>query len=473
MKAQEKSAQIEALRTEIESKPASFSGTSARERLSLLFDEGSFVEVGTFVRQRLTEYGGADQPEAVVTGYGAVNGVLVFAFAQDPSVSKGALSEMHARKIKNIISMAMKADAPFVSFLDSCGMRLAEGMDALAGYGEVLALCSEMQGVIPHVCVVSGVCAGAMSFLPAFADYTIMLKNAELFLSAPSVVQARFGAKTGDASSAYEAGLASVICDTDTQAVEAVKAFFDAFGGVDAADDCNRLTSAISDIISTDGYDVVSVISQIADCGQFVEFCGGYAKNIVTGLIHLDGTPCGVIANQPAVDNGDLNAKACDKAAKFIEFCDNYDIPVITLVDTNGFTVEVGANISESARLVAAYADSDAVKITLITGRAYGAGYLSMGAKHTGADVVFAYPTAQIAPLPADTGAVFLGDKEISSSADPSATRASLIASYGETLAAPLQAAQRGYVDDIVDIATTRQLLISSLNLFLQEGDCE
>ncbi len=472
MKAQEKSAQIEALRAEIERTPSSFSGTSARDRLAMLFDEGTFVEVGAFVRQRPTEYGCAESPEAVVTGYGAVDGVLVFAFAQDPAVSKGAISEMHAQKIKNIVSMAMKADAPVVSFLDSCGMRVGEGIDALAGYGEILSLCSEMQGVIPHVCVVSGVCAGAMSFLPAFADYTVMLKNAELFLSAPSVVQARFGQKTGDANAAYESGLASIICDTDEQAADAVKDFFTAFCAVEPADDVNRLTAEISDIISAEGYDVSRVIAQIADNGELVELSGGYAKNMVTGLIHLDGAPCGIIANNPAVDNGDLNAAACDKAAKFIEFCDNYDIPVITLVDTNGFAVEVGANISESARLVAAYADSDAVKITLITGRAYGAGYLSMGAKHTGADVVLAYPTAQIAALPADTGAVFLGDKQISGSDDPIATRAELIASYAETMASPLQAAQRGHVDDIIEIATTRQLLISSLNVFLQEGDC-
>jgi len=367
--------------------------------------------------------------------------------------------------------MAMKADAPLVSFLDSCGMRLSEGIDALAGYGEILSLCSEVQGVVPHVCVVSGVCAGAMSFLPAFADYTVIRKNAELFLSAPSVVQARFGAKTGDAASAYESGLASVICDTDEDAVAAVKAFFEAFGAVESGDDVNRLTPEIAQIMSGEDYDVKQVISQIADDGILLELSGGYAKNMVTGLIHLDGTPCGVIANNPAESDGDLNAAACDKASKFIEFCDNYDIPVITLVDTNGFAVEVGANISESARLVAAYADSDAVKITLITGRAYGAGYLSMGAKHTGADVVLAYPTACIAALPADTGAVFLGDKQIASSENPSATRAELIASYGETLASPLQAARRGYVDDIVDVATTRQLLISSLNVFLQEGD--
>ncbi len=471
MKAQEKFAQIQALRTEIERKPSSFSGNTARERLTMLFDEGTFVEVGAFVRQRPTEYGCSQSPEGVVTGYGAVDGVLVFAFAQDPSVSKGAVSEMHAQKIKNIVLMAMKADAPVVSFLDSCGMLIGEGIDALSGYGEILSLCSEMQGVIPHVCVVNGVCAGAMSFLPAFADYTVMHKNAELFLSSPSVVQARLGQKTGDANSAYEAGLASVICDADEEAAQAVKAFFNAFGAIENKDDVNRLTPEIADLISVEGYDVSKVVSQIADGGRMVEFSGGYAKNIVTGLIHLDGTPCGIIANNPAVSDGDLNSAACDKASKFIEFCDNYDIPVITLVDTNGFGVEVGANISESARLVSAYADSDGVKITLITGRAYGAGYLSMGAKHTGADVVLAYPTAQIAPLPADTGAVFLGEKAIVESEDPVATRKELISSYSEMMASPLQAARRGHVDDIIDVATTRQLLISSLNVFLQEGD--
>ncbi len=471
MKVQEKSAQFQALREEIERKPLSFSGVSARDRLHLLFDEGSFVEVGAFVRQRPTEYGCAAAPEGVVTGYGAVDGVLVFAFAQDPAVNKGSLTEMHAKKISNIISMAIKADAPVVSFLDSCGMNLAEGVDALAGYGEILSLCSEIQGVIPHVCVVNGVCAGAMSFLPAFADYTVMAKNGELFLSSPSVVQARFGQKTGDAASAYATGLASVVCDTDREAADAVRDFFAAFSATEPADDVNRLTPEIAALIENQGYDVTDVIQQFADNGEILEIAGGYAQNIVTGLIHLDGTPCGVIANNPAFLNGDLNAAACDKASKFMEFCDNYDIPVITLVDTDGFAAEAGANIAESARLVAAYADSDAVKITLITGRAYGAGYLSMGAKHTGADVVLAYPTAQIAPLPADTGAVFLGAKEIASSENPVATRQELIASYGETLASPLKAAERGYVDDIVEIATTRQLLISSLNLFLQEGE--
>lgn len=468
MNAHEKSVQIEALRAEIERK-ADGVAITARERLALLFDEGSFVEVGAFVSQRPTEFGASSRPEGVVTGYGAVDGVLVFAFAQDPAVDKGAISEMHARKIETIVHMAIKADAPLVSFLDSFGMRLGEGVDALAGYGDILSLCNEIRGEIPHVCVVSGVCAGAMSFLPAFADYTVVLKNSELFLSSPDVVLARFGTKTGDAESAYATGIASRICDTDEQAVAAVKEFFSAFCASETADDANRLTPEIAQTISVSGYDVTALIEQIADDGAYLELCGGYAKNLVTALIHLDGNPCGVIANQPAVENGDLDSKACDKGAKFLEFCDNYDIPVVTLVDTDGFAPRSGEDICESARLLSAYASSDTVKITLIVGRAYGAGYLSMGSKHTGADVVLSYPTASIAALPAETGAVFLSAKQIAESADPVAEREALIASYADTLASPLQAARRGHLDDIVDVATTRQLLISSLNLFMQE----
>lgn len=472
MKAQEKSLRLHALRTEIERKPSGYSGKTARERLALLFDEGTFVEVGAFVRQRPTEYGSSAAPEAVVTGYGAVDGALVFAFAQDPSVKKGALSEMHAQKIKNIIMMAQKADAPVVSCLDSCGMQIGEGIDALAGYGEILSLCSEMQGVIPHICVVCGVCSGAMSFLPAFADYTVMLKSAELFLSAPSVVASRFGMKSGDASAAYENGLASVLCSTDEEAFSAVKQLLNTLSGMVDTDDANRLTPNIAEILSSDGYDVCRIIREISDNGAWTEFSGGAAKNIVTGLISLDGVTCGVVANQPAAENGVLNAAACAKAAKFIEFCDNFELPIITLVDTAGFAPQKGENIADSALLISAYASSDTVKLTLITGRAYGAGYLSMGTKHTGADLVLAYPTAQIAALPAETGAVFLGQQQIANADQPAEKRNALIAEYAETMASPLQAAARGHVDDLIDYAETRQMLISSLNMFL-DGDCE
>ena len=469
MDVQKKSAEIAALRAEIEERSGGESG--ARERLMRLFDEGTFVEVGAFVRQRPTEYGACDGPEAVVTGYGAVDGALVFAFAQDGAVMKGALSEMHAQKIKTLLSMALRADAPVVSFLDCCGMKISEGMDALGGYGEILSLCGEIRGEIPHVCVVNGVCAGAMSFLPAFADYTVMLKSAELFLAAPSVVAARGGETCGDAENAYESGIASVICDDFDAALTAVREFFNAFDDAAASDDPNRLTPEIADLLSEEHYDVRRLIAAVADDGKYTEFSSGNAANLVTALIHLDGVTCGVVANQPAADDGALDAAACVKGAKFIEFCDNFEFPVITFTDTAGFAAKA-QNIADSALLLSAYTSASTVKLTLITGKAFGAGYLSMGTKHTGADVVLAYPTAQIAALPADTGAVFLGQQQIAAAGQPAEKRQELIARYADTLASPLQAAQRGAVDDIIDFATTRQLLISSLNLFL-EGDAE
>ena len=465
MNAQQKAARIRDLRAQIEGEPAA--GT-ARGRLALLFDEGTFVEVGAFVRQRPGDLAAPDTPEAVVTGYGSVDGTLVFAFAQDAAVEKGALSEMHARKIKTLLSMAIKADAPVVSFLDSCGMKISEGMDALAGYGEILSLCGQMQGVIPHVCVVNGVCAGAMSFLPAYADYTVAVKGAELFLSAPSVVAARGGDAKGDAQSAWNDGVVSQICEDDAAAVAAVKEFFNAFSPAQTDDDINRLTPQIGTLLSQDGYDVRKIIAAFADDGKLTELSAGGAQNMVTALIHLDGVACGVVANQPAVNGGALDAAACVKAAKMIEFCDSYGLPVITLTDTPGFDAEHAGDLADCAALVSAYTSSDTVKLTLITGRAFGAGYLSMGAKHTGADVVLAYPTAQIAPLPADTGAVFLGAQQVAQADEPAEKRKELIARYADTFADPLPAARRGYVDDIVEYATTRQLLISSLNLFLE-----
>ena len=262
--------------------------------------------------------------------------------------------------------------------------------------------------------------------------------------------------------------MVSQICEDDAAAVAAVKEFFNAFSPAQTDDDINRLTPQIGTLLSQDGYDVRKIIAAFADDGKLTELSAGGAQNMVTALIHLDGVACGVVANQPAVNGGALDAAACVKAAKMIEFCDSYGLPVITLTDTPGFDAEHAGDLADCAALVSAYTSSDTVKLTLITGRAFGAGYLSMGAKHTGADVVLAYPTAQIAPLPADTGAVFLGAQQVAQADEPAEKRKELIARYADTFADPLPAARRGYVDDIVEYATTRQLLISSLNLFLE-----
>lgn len=438
--------------------------SAARKRIELLFDEGTFVEIGAFVKQRPTEFGAVDAAaESVVTGYGAVNGVLVFAFSQDVSVLKGAISEMNAEKICNIAEMARKAHAPLVSMLDSCGVRLHEGIDALAGYGKILAKLNSVAGEIVNISAVFGICAGAMSFVPAMADYAVMTKTSELFLSSPDVVKARFGNdNAGTAEEAYKNGTVSDICDSDEEAISKIKEFIAYTGDVYVTeDDINRLTPEIGDIISTPDYDVHDVIRAIADDGKTLEICSGYATNIITSLISIDCCPVGVIAN-----NGALTASAAEKASRFIAFCDNCGIPVLNLVNTDGFACENGENIANSSLLVSAYVNAEVPKVTLIIGKAYGSGYISMCSKQTGADIVYAYPCAEIAALPAETGAVFMCAQQIAQTdGDPVDGRESIIAKYRETIASPFEAAKRGHIDDIIEVETTRQLIASSFGM--------
>lgn len=438
--------------------------SAARKRIELLFDEGTFVEIGAFVKQRPTEFGAVDAAaESVVTGYGAVNGVLVFAFSQDVSVLKGAISEMNAEKICNIAEMARKAHAPLVSMLDSCGVRLHEGIDALAGYGKIIAKLNSIAGEIIHVSAVFGICAGAMSFVPAIADYSVMTKSAELFLSSPDVVKARFGNNNaGTAEEAYKNGTISAICDSDEEAVAQIKEFISFVADIPVTeDDINRLTPEIADIISQPDYDVRNVIRSIADDGKVLELNAGYAENIVTALISIDCCPVGVVAN-----NGVLTSAASEKASRFIAFCDNCGLSVLTLVNTDGFACENDENIANSSLLVSAYVTAEVPKVTLIIGKAYGSGYISMCSKQTGADIVYAYPCAEIATLPAETGAVFMCAQQIAQTeGDPIEGRDAIIAKYRETIASPFEAAKRGHVDDIIDIETTRQLIASSFGM--------
>lgn len=460
MDLKDRTEEIRSLRTAIEGSVES----AARKRLAFLFDEGTFVEIGAFVKQRPTELGSVNAAaEGVVTGYGAVNGVLVFAFSQDVSVLKGAVSEMNAEKICNIAEMAKKAHAPLVCMLDSCGVRLQEGIDALAGYGRILAKLNSISDDLIIVSSVFGTCAGAMSFIPAISDYSVITENAELFLSSPDVVKARFGnEKAGTAQNAFENGTVSAVCSSDEEAVEKIKEFIaftcDAYV---TEDDINRLTPEIADIISKDGYDVREVIASIADDGKSIELTSGYAANIVTSLINIDCSPVGVVAN-----NGALTSAAAEKAASFISFCNNCSIPVLTLVDTDGFECDSKENILNSSLLVSAYMNAEVPKVTLITGKAYGSGYISMCSKQTGADIVYAYPCAEIAALPAETGAVFMCAQEIiQTEGDPIDGRNAVIEKYRKTIASPLEAAKRGHVDDIIEIETTRQLIASSFSM--------
>lgn len=451
------------LRDQIDS---AYSSGSAAKRLSMLFDEGSFVEVGAFVRQRPTEFASSAENEGVITGYGSVNGQLVFAFAEEPEILKGSISEMHARKICNIMDMAVKADAPFVSLIDCSGLRITEGIDALAGYGTILAKCNELLGNTLHVCVVCGKCAGALSFVPALADYTVVTEKSELFLSAPAVVNSRFGTdNAGTAETAYKNGLASVVVKSDADAIEKAKEFLGFVSDEPAEDDFNRLTPEIENIIASENYDVKKVIESLADGGRALYMYDGSANNIVTALINLGGNLVGAVANQPSEKNGNLDSAAAKKAARFAGFCNDFDIPLLSVVDTEGFEADKDENIEDAALLLNAFANAEVPKVSLVVGRAYGAGYLSMCSKVTGADAALAFPTAEIASLSPTVGGIFFGDETVKGAETAEEGRQAAIAEYKEKMASPYEAAKRGYIDDVIEPATARQLLISSFEM--------
>ena len=434
--------------------------TIARQRIESLFDEGTFVEIGGNVRQR-----GGENAESVITGYGAVNGVLVFAFSQDVSVLKGSIGEMHARKICTIIEMAQKAEAPVAAMLDSNGARLLEEAEALAAYGKILAAVNDYLGTNALISMVFGTCAGAMSFIPAMSDYSVMLKKAELFLSSPDVVKARYNdASAGTSDAAYANGTVSLVCETEDEAIASVKDFISTLCDVYVtSDDINRLTPEIADYLAAKNYDVKSVIRTIADDGKMTELYAGAAQNIVTAVINLNCMKAGVIANQPAVENGVLTSAAAEKAARFIEFCDCFGIPVISLVNTDGFACDKNENIFAASKLVSAFSNAYVTKIALIMGKAYGSGYVSMCPPN--ADIVYAYANAEIACLSAETGAVFMLGQKLEQSKTPIEDREALIEEYRKTIASPDSAARSGYIHDIIDVETTRQLLISSLDM--------
>lgn len=444
-----------------------YSSGSARKRLETLFDEGSFVEVGAFVKQRPTEFGASAENEGVITGYGSVNGLLVFAFAQEPEVLKGSVSEMHARKICNIMDMALKADAPFVSLIDCSGLRITEGIDALTGYGMILSKCNELLGNILHVSVVFGTCAGAMSFIPALSDYTVLTEKSELFLSAPAVVNSRFGTENaGTAEVAYKNGIASAVVKTDEEAIKKAVSFIDFISEAPATeDDFNRLVPELDSVLSENEYDMKKVIEAVADGGNALYMYDGSAENIVTALINLGGNLVGVVANQPSVKNGNLDSSAAKKAARFIGFCNDFEISLLSLVDTEGFEADKNENIEDAALLLNAFANAEVPKVSLVVGRAYGAGYISMCSKVTGADVALAFPTAEIASLSPTVGGIFFGDDIVNAASDAASGRAAAIEDYKEKMSSPYEAAKRGYIDDIIEPLTARQLLISSFEM--------
>jgi acetyl-CoA carboxylase carboxyltransferase component len=463
---------------------------TARERAALLFDEGSFIELDAFVEHRSSAF---DMPqtkvpaEGVIAGYGTVDGRLVFAYAQDFTVIGGSLGEMHAKKICKVLDMAVKMGAPVVGLNDSGGARIQEGLDALSGFGEIFIRNTKASGVIPQISVIMGPCAGGAVYSPAITDFVFMVeKTSQMFITGPSVIKAVTGEDvTFDALGGADAhnavsGCAHFKCADDADALARVRKLLSYLPSNNledspadlSGDDANRLSEKLSDIVPdapNKGYDVKEAIGEIADNNDFFEAHADFAKNIVVGFIRLNGATVGVVANQPNVAAGALCVNSADKAARFVRFCDSFNIPLLTLTDVPGFlpgvAQEHGGIIRHGAKLLFAYSEATVPKVNVILRKAYGGAYIAMSSKHLGADAVFAWPTAEIAVMGPDGAANIIFKNDIKEATDPISKRKEMIELYKEKFANPFEAAKRGYIDDVIEPDSTRPRVIAAFEM--------
>lgn len=463
---------------------------TARERLDILFDEGSFVEIDTFVSHRCNNFDLADKKypgDGVVTGYGKVNGRVVFAFAQDFTILGGSLGEYHAEKIVKVQQMALKVGAPCIGLNDSGGARIQEGVNSLSGFGKIFYNNTISSGVIPQISVIMGPCAGGAVYSPAITDFVFMVdKTSQMFITGPQVIKA----VTFEDISAEElgggmthnsvSGVAHFLGKDDAGTLTDVRELLSYLPSnnrekvptVPTKDESSRIIPELNDIIPENpnkAYDIYKVIRSIADDGKIFDVMPYWAKNIATCFIRLGGETVGVIANQPRFLAGCLDINASDKAARFVRRCDAFNIPLLTLVDVPGFLPgqrqEHGGIIRHGAKLLYAYCEATVPKVTVILRKAYGGAYIGMCNKELGADMVLAWPSAQVAVMGAEGAANIVFKKEINQSEDPSAKRKEMIQEYEEKFNNPYRAAEMGYIDDVIEPATSRQRLISAYDM--------
>ncbi|MBN1623407.1 MAG: methylmalonyl-CoA carboxyltransferase [Clostridia bacterium] len=463
---------------------------TARERLATLFDEGSFVELDSFIETRCIDFGMQDKKmpgDGVVTGYGRIEGRLVFASAQDFTVIGGSLGEMHAKKITKMMDNAMKMGAPVISINDSGGARIHEGIDALSGFGDIFFKNTMASGVIPQISVIMGPCAGGAVYSPAITDFILMVEEtSQLFITGPSVIKAVTGedvsmqdlggakvhsTKSGNAHFSYKdeeaciAGLKKLISYLpENNLTGAPKS--------ECTDDAGRLSARIYDIIPESvnaAYDVKDIISEVVDNGEFLEVQAEYAKNIVVGFARFNGRGVGIVANNPSHLAGSLDVNSSDKGARFVRFCDSFNIPIVSFTDVPGYfpgvEQEYNGIIRHGAKLLFAFSEATVPKINVITRKAYGGAYIAMNSKHLGADIVYAWPTAEIAVMGAEGAANIIFKQDIAESEDPISFRVEKIEEYRNKFSNPYVAASKGYVDDVIDPAATRTYIVSALEM--------
>jgi methylmalonyl-CoA carboxyltransferase large subunit len=459
---------------------------TARERIAELVDPDSFEETGLFAEHRATMFGmeGKEMPaDGVVTGAGSVAGRLIHLASQDFTVAGGAAGEVHSIKVAEIMMHSLKTGSPFVFINDSGGARVQEGIDSLSGYGKVFYTNVMLSGVVPQISLICGPCAGGAAYSPALTDFIIQTRQAQMFITGPQVIKSVTGEDVtaeelgGADAHMTKSGVIHFIANDDHHAMQLCHKLLSFLPSNNLEDppqvEGDRNVDAnleLDDVVPTDvkkGYDVREIITRLVDFGDFLEVQPGFAQNIVIGFARITGRSIGIIANQPMVLAGALNIDASNKAARFIRFCNAFNIPLVTLVDVPGFMPgieqEYGGIIRHGAKLLFAYSAATVPKITVILRKCYGGAYLAMCGKDLGADRVFAWPTAEVAVMGAEGAAEIVFRKEISEAKDKKAKRAELVARYREVFANPYVAAGRRLVDAVIEPSLTRQSVSQAL----------
>ncbi len=463
---------------------------TARERLDHFFDPGTFRETDIFVKHRCVNFGMEKleiPADGVVTGYGLVNGRPVFAFAQDFTSRAGSLGEMHSKKITKVMDLALKAGVPFVGLNDSGGARIQEGVDSLSAYGQIFYRNAVSSGVIPQISAIMGPTAGGAVYSPAMTDYIFMVKNTSyMFITGPDVIKSVTGEEItfedlgGAMAHNTKSGVAHFACEDDRDCLDQIKRLLSFLPNnnmedpprIICLDPSHREDPALDSLIPDSpsaSYDMYDLIRSLVDDGDYFEPHQYYAQNIITAFARLNGRSIGIIANQPKVLAGCLDVDAADKATRFIRFCDAFNIPLLTIADVPGYLPgsdqEWHGIIRHGAKLLWCYSEATVPKLTLVTRKDYGGSYLAMCSRDLGADMVFAWPTAEIAVMGASGAANVIFRKDIKEAADPAAKRLEIIAQYENLLYNPYIAASRGFVDQVISPRETRPRLIEALEI--------
>ena len=459
---------------------------TARERIVLLLDKGTFLELEAFTTQQSDPSADSPLGDGVVTGFGKVDGRPVYVYAQDFTVQGGALGEMHSRKICRVMDLAVRAGAPIVGMIDSGGARIQEGVKSLGGYAEIFRRNAQYSGVVPQISLILGPCAGGAAYSPAVTDMIIMVENRSyMFLTGPNVIKSvtgedcDFESLGGAAVHLSVSGTAHLTSVDEEGAIALCRSALsylpsnnlDDTPMLPVGDDPYRRSELLNSLVPVDPsepYSMQTAIEQIVDRGSFLELQSGFARNAIVGLARLDGRPVGIVSQEPNVMAGVLDIDSSDKICRMVRLCDAFNMPVITFVDSPGFLPGVGQEhggvIRHGAKVLYAYSEANVPKISVVTRKAYGGAYVVMSSKYLGTDITYAWPSAEIAVMGAEGAVNILYRRQIAEAADGSAERKRLEAEYRERFLNPYAAANAGYIDDVIEPADTRHMLIAALD---------